>query len=57
MCHSIYIVPSAPKMPVPVLIFQMGELVKDHQATLPFEYPHEFAYTQLLYFVDLACIL
>ena len=47
MCDSIYIVPSAPKMPVPVLIFQMGELVKYHQAALPFEYPHESAHTQL----------
>ena len=47
ICDSIYVVTSAPKMPVPVLVFQIGELVKYHQAALPFEYPHEFAYTQL----------
>ena len=34
-------------MPIPVFVFQIGELVKYHQTALPFEYPLEFAYTHL----------
>lgn len=44
--YRIHVVPSAPKMPIPVLVFQVRKLVEYHQATLPFEYPLKFAYAQ-----------
>ena len=37
--YRIHKMPSCPKVPVPVLILQVGMSVKYHQAALPFRYP------------------
>ena len=44
ICDNAYIIPSTPKVPIPVLVFQIGKLIKDHQTALPFEDSRKFAY-------------
>ena len=41
------IVPTAPEMPVPVLVFQVRVPVENHQGTLSLQIPHELRHTQV----------
>ena len=45
--HCIYIVSSAPEMPVAIFVLQIGVPVEDHQRALPFQIPHKLYYTQI----------
>ena len=43
----VYVVPSAPELPVSILIFQFRILFVNHQAALPFQIPHKTRYAYL----------
>ena len=45
--HSIYIVPSAPKISRSILVLQIRVPVEDHQTALSLEKSHELCYTQI----------
>ena len=47
LSHRIYEVPSAPEIPAPVLVFQIGVPVKDHQTAFSLEISHKLCYTDV----------
>lgn len=44
LIHRIDVVPSAPKLPVPVFEFQIPKLLVKHQTTFPFQISHKAGY-------------
>ncbi|GCR47868.1 hypothetical protein BvCmsHHNP033_01701 [Escherichia coli] len=44
LIHRIDVVPSAPKIPVPVFEFQIPKLLVKHQTTFPFQISHKAGY-------------
>jgi len=45
--HRTHIVAPRPQVPVPILVFQVGMSIKDHQRTLPLQVPHEARHAHL----------
>ena len=45
--HGVNVVSSAPEMPVPIFVFQVGLSVKDHETALALEISHERCDTQV----------
>ena len=39
--YRVYIIPSTPKLSIPILVFHISELLVDHQAALPFQISHK----------------
>ena len=47
MCHCVYIIPSVPKVPVPILVFQVGIPLEYYHCALPFKVSHKVTHSYI----------